>query len=33
MPELTIYLDLPVEEGLKRAKYRDELDRFEEERY
>ena len=31
MPELTIYLDLPVEEGLKRAKYRDELDRFEEE--
>ena len=31
MPELTIYLDLPVEEGLKRAKHRDELDRFEEE--
>ena len=31
MPELTICLDLPVEEGLKRAKYRDELDRFEEE--
>ena len=31
MPELTIYLDLPVEDGLKRAKYRDELDRFEEE--
>ncbi len=30
-PDLTIYLDLPVEEGLKRAKGRDKLDRFEEE--
>ncbi len=30
-PDLTIYLDLPVEEGLKRAKGRDNLDRFEEE--
>ena len=30
-PDLTIYLDLPVEEGLKRAKERDILDRFEEE--
>ena len=30
-PDLTIYLDLPVEEGLKRAKGRDRLDRFEEE--
>ena len=28
-PDLTIYLDLPVEEGLKRAKGRDRLDRFE----
>ena len=28
-PDLTIYLDLPVEEGLKRAKERDNLDRFE----
>ena len=26
---MTIYLDLPVEEGLKRAKERDSLDRFE----
>ena len=31
VPDLTIYLDLPVEEGLKRAKGRDKLDRFEEE--
>tara|TARA_B100001057_G_scaffold173560_1_gene174224 strand:+ start:1845 stop:2456 length:612 start_codon:yes stop_codon:yes gene_type:complete len=30
-PDLTIYLDLPVEEGIKRAKERDKLDRFEEE--
>lgn len=30
-PDLTIYLDLPVEEGLKRAKGRDILDRFEKE--
>ena len=30
-PDLTIYLDLPVEEGLMRAKGRDKLDRFEEE--
>ena len=30
-PDLTIYLDLPVEEGIKRAKGRDKLDRFEEE--
>ena len=30
-PDLTIYLDLPVEEGLKRAKGRNRLDRFEEE--
>jgi len=30
-PDLTIYLDLPVEEGIKRAKVRDKLDRFEEE--
>ncbi len=30
-PDLTIYLDLPVEEGLMRAKGRDMLDRFEEE--
>tara|TARA_B100000579_G_C22778266_1_gene827800 strand:+ start:817 stop:1428 length:612 start_codon:yes stop_codon:yes gene_type:complete len=30
-PDLTIYLDLPVEEGLKRARARDKLDRFEEE--
>ena len=30
-PDLTIYLDLPVEEGLKRAKGRDSLDRFEKE--
>ena len=30
-PDLTIYLDLPVAEGLKRAKGRDKLDRFEEE--
>tara|TARA_Y100000996_G_scaffold306191_1_gene243087 strand:+ start:453 stop:1064 length:612 start_codon:yes stop_codon:yes gene_type:complete len=30
-PDLTIYLDLPVEEGLKRAKGRNKLDRFEEE--
>ena len=30
-PNLTIYLDLPVEEGLKRAQGRDKLDRFEEE--
>ena len=30
-PDLTIYLDLPVEEGLKRAKGRNTLDRFEEE--
>tara|TARA_B100000524_G_scaffold35313_1_gene17379 strand:+ start:1078 stop:1689 length:612 start_codon:yes stop_codon:yes gene_type:complete len=30
-PDLTIYLDLPVEEGLKRARGRDKLDRFEEE--
>ena len=30
-PDLTIYLDLPVEEGLMRAKDRDTLDRFEEE--
>ena len=28
---MTIYLDLPVEEGLNRAKGRDGLDRFEEE--
>ena len=28
---MTIYLDLPVDEGLKRAKRRDKLDRFEEE--
>ena len=28
-PDLTIYLDLPVEEGLMRAKGRDRLDRFE----
>ena len=28
---MTIYLDLPVEEGLRRAKGRDRLDRFEEE--
>ena len=28
-PDLTIYLDLPVEEGLMRAKGRDKLDRFE----
>ena len=32
VPDLTIYLDLPVEEGLKRAKGRDRLDRFEEEK-
>ena len=31
IPDLTIYLDLPVEEGLMRAKGRDRLDRFEEE--
>ena len=31
VPDLTIYLDLPVEEGLNRAKGRDRLDRFEEE--
>jgi len=31
VPDLTIYLDLPVEEGLRRAKERDRLDRFEEE--
>jgi dTMP kinase len=31
VPDLTIYLDLPVKEGLKRAKGRDRLDRFEEE--
>ena len=31
VPDLTIYLDLPVEEGLRRAKGRDRLDRFEEE--
>jgi dTMP kinase len=31
VPDLTIYLDLPVEEGIKRAKGRDKLDRFEEE--
>ena len=30
-PDLTIYLDLPVEVGLKRAKERNSLDRFEEE--
>ena len=30
-PDLTIYLDLPVKEGLMRAKGRDKLDRFEEE--
>tara|TARA_B100000963_G_scaffold252420_1_gene221186 strand:+ start:171 stop:782 length:612 start_codon:yes stop_codon:yes gene_type:complete len=30
-PDLTIYLDLPVEEGLVRAKARNMLDRFEEE--
>ena len=30
-PDLTIYLDLPVEEGLMRAKGRNKLDRFEEE--
>tara|TARA_Y100000591_G_C21756503_1_gene657679 strand:- start:247 stop:858 length:612 start_codon:yes stop_codon:yes gene_type:complete len=31
-PDLTIYLDLPVEEGIIRAKGRDVLDRFEEEK-
>ena len=31
VPDITLYLDLPVEEGLKRAKHRDDLDRFEEE--
>ncbi len=31
MPELTLLLDLPVEEGLKRAKNRAALDRFEQE--
>tara|TARA_B100001115_G_scaffold157470_1_gene129957 strand:+ start:92 stop:703 length:612 start_codon:yes stop_codon:yes gene_type:complete len=31
IPDLTIYLDLPVKEGLMRAKERDKLDRFEEE--
>ena len=31
VPDLTIYLDLPVEEGLNRAKGRAGLDRFEEE--
>ena len=31
VPDLTIYLDLPIEEGLRRAKGRDRLDRFEEE--
>ena len=30
-PDLTIYLDLPVKQGLMRAKGRDKLDRFEEE--
>ena len=30
-PDLTIYLDLPVDEELKRARGRDKLDRFEEE--
>ncbi len=30
-PDLTIYLDLPITEGLKRAKDRDKLDRFEKE--
>tara|TARA_B100001287_G_C22531523_1_gene457612 strand:+ start:183 stop:794 length:612 start_codon:yes stop_codon:yes gene_type:complete len=30
-PDLTIYLDLPVKEGLLRAKERDKLDRFEKE--
>lgn len=29
MPALTFWLDLPVEEGMKRAKKRGELDRFE----
>ena len=32
VPDLTIYLDLPVEEGLMRAKGRNRLDRFEEEK-
>ena len=30
-PDLTIVLDLPVEEGLRRAKNRADLDRFEQE--
>ena len=30
-PDLTIYLDLPVKEGIERAKGRDRLDRFEKE--